>query len=91
MASYRRDVQRELENNGYWKLPDRGKGSHEVWTNGRRNQTVPRKLNDRNLANQILKDSGINRRFAWPSSTPSPPSESSVSSAPNTRARQDSG
>jgi predicted RNA binding protein YcfA (HicA-like mRNA interferase family) len=63
MSSYRRDVLRELETNGYWKLPDRGKGSHEVWTNGSRNQTVPRKVGDRNLANWIMKQAGIPRRF----------------------------
>lgn len=64
MSGYRRDVIRELEHNGYWKLPDdRGKGSHEIWTNGKRNQTVPRKLNDRNLANEIMKQAGIRHKF----------------------------
>jgi predicted RNA binding protein YcfA (HicA-like mRNA interferase family) len=65
MSGYRRDVLRELEVAGYVKLPDRrGKGSHEIWTNGRRNQTVPRKIDDRNLANDIMKQAGIARRFA---------------------------
>lgn len=63
MSSYRRDVLQELENAGYRRLPDRGKGSHEVWTNGRRSQTVPRKVDDRNLANRIMGQAGIDRRF----------------------------
>lgn len=65
MTSYRRAVLDELEHNGYRKLPDeRGKGSsHEIWSNGTRNQTVPRKVDDRNFANRIMKQAGIRRRF----------------------------
>jgi predicted RNA binding protein YcfA (HicA-like mRNA interferase family) len=40
-----------------------GKGSHELWTNGRRNQTVSRNLPSRHLANAIMKQAGIRYRF----------------------------
>lgn len=63
MTSYRREVLRELEAGGYQKLPDRGKGSHEVWRKGSHNQTVPRKVDDRNMANDIMKKCGIAHRF----------------------------
>lgn len=62
-AGYRREVLRLLEVNGYRKLPDRGKGSHEVWTNGKRNQIVPRNIDDRHFANDLMKQAGIAHRF----------------------------
>ena len=61
--SYRRDVLRLLEQHGYRRLPKRGKGAHEVWTNGKRNQVVPAKIDDRNFANDIMKQAGISHRF----------------------------
>lgn len=64
MSGHRREVLRHLENNGYWRLPKRGKGSHEVWTNGKRNQVVPRNIDDKNFANDLLRQAGIDHRFA---------------------------
>jgi predicted RNA binding protein YcfA (HicA-like mRNA interferase family) len=61
--SYRRDVLRQLEEAGYRRLPKRGKGSHEVWTNGQRNQIVPGKIDDRDFANDIMKQAGLPHRF----------------------------
>jgi predicted RNA binding protein YcfA (HicA-like mRNA interferase family) len=63
MSGYRRDVLRLLEENGYRRLPKRGKGSHEAWSNGKRTQIVPRHINDRNFANDIMGQAGINHRF----------------------------
>lgn len=63
MKGYFRQVIDQLERNGYVRLPHRGKGSHEVWTNGRRNQVVPRHIDDRDFANKLMKQAGINHRF----------------------------
>jgi predicted RNA binding protein YcfA (HicA-like mRNA interferase family) len=62
-GGYRGAVIDQLERNGYCKLPDRGKGSHEAWSNGKRTQIVPRDIDDRAFANRIMKQSGINHRF----------------------------
>jgi len=40
-----------------------GKGSHELWTNGKRNQTVSRNMQSRDMANEIMKQAGIKHRF----------------------------
>jgi predicted RNA binding protein YcfA (HicA-like mRNA interferase family) len=40
-----------------------GKGSHEIWTNGKRNQTVPLNCASRHTANEIMKQAGINHKF----------------------------
>lgn len=63
MSGHRREVLHQLELNGYWRLPKRGKGSHEVWTNGKRNQIVPRNIDDKNFANDLMKQAGIEYRF----------------------------
>jgi predicted RNA binding protein YcfA (HicA-like mRNA interferase family) len=62
--NYRRHVIDQLESNGYNKLPDRGKGSHEAWEKGSHTQIVPRQIDDRHFANRIMKQAGINHRFA---------------------------
>ncbi len=63
-GGYRRAVIDLLERNGYRKLPDRGKGSHEAWSNGHRTQIVPRNIDDRAFANRLMKQSGIDHRFS---------------------------
>lgn len=50
-----------LKEHGYHLLRT-GKGSHEIWTNGARNQTVPRHC-ARHTANTIMKQAGIDARF----------------------------
>lgn len=40
-----------------------GKGSHELWTNGTRNQTVSKNMQSRDMANAIMKQAGIKHRF----------------------------
>lgn len=64
-GGYRRAVIDQLEQNDYRRLPDgRGKGSHEAWSNGKRTQIVPRNIDDRAFANRLMKQAGINHRFA---------------------------
>jgi len=64
MKGYYSQVVRVLREYGYQLLPGRGKGSHEVWSNGKRHQTVPRHLDSRDHANRILKQAGIDQRFS---------------------------
>lgn len=63
MSDYSPALQKLLELEGYWLLPSRGSESHEVWTNGERSQTLPRHLSAHELANTILIQAGIKRRF----------------------------
>ena len=62
MNGYYDLVIRELRANGYTFLRQ-GKGSHEMWTNGARNQTVSKNTPARQMANEIMKQAGIDRRF----------------------------
>ena len=40
-----------------------GKGSHEIWTNGPVDITVPFNCESRHTANGIMKDAGIKHHF----------------------------
>ncbi len=40
-----------------------GKGSHEFWTNGRREQLVSCNIDSRHTANGIMKQAGIAHKF----------------------------
>jgi predicted RNA binding protein YcfA (HicA-like mRNA interferase family) len=40
-----------------------GKGSHEVWSNGRITLIVPFNCKSRHTANAVLRDAGIKTRF----------------------------
>ncbi len=40
-----------------------GNGSHEIWTNGKRNQTVSKNMPSRHTANEIMKQAGLKHRF----------------------------
>ncbi|MEI2676486.1 MAG: type II toxin-antitoxin system HicA family toxin [Burkholderiaceae bacterium] len=62
MNGYYRLVIEQLKAKGYWYLRQ-GKGSHEVWTNGKRNQIVPRNCDVKFTANGIMKQAGINHKF----------------------------
>lgn len=62
-GGYRRAVIDVLERNRYRKLPDRGKGSHEAWSNGTRTQIVPRNIDDRAFANRIMRQADIDHHF----------------------------
>ncbi|HCI18449.1 MAG TPA: toxin-antitoxin system, toxin component, HicA family protein [Lachnospiraceae bacterium] len=53
----RSDLVKQVEKNGYWLL--RHGASHDIYTNGKRNETIPRhKEIDEQLAKIILKKTG---------------------------------
>lgn len=52
----------QLKAKGYWFLRQ-GSGSHEIWTNGQRNQTVSSNMPAKPMANAIMKQAGIAHRF----------------------------
>lgn len=62
MNGYYQAVIDQLKQNGYRFLRN-GKGSHEIWTNGVRNQTVSKNMPARPMANEIMKQAGIAHRF----------------------------
>lgn len=58
----KRDFIKLIKKKGFYQLPKRGKGSHEVWTDGERFVTVsiPDKSDyDRGTLNQMMKDVGL--------------------------------
>ena len=62
MKGYYNPVIAMLKLHGYIFLRT-GKGSHEIWTNGQRNQTVSNNMPARDMANIIMKQAGINHKF----------------------------
>jgi len=62
MNGYYALVIAQLKLHGYTFLRQ-GKGSHELWSNGKRNQTVSKNMPSRDMANAIMKQAGINHRF----------------------------
>lgn len=62
MNGYYDKVIEVLKLNGYRFLRN-GRGAHAIWTNGKRNQTVSRNMPSREMANEIMKQSGIKHRF----------------------------
>lgn len=52
----------QLRAHGYRHLRA-GNGAHEIWTNGKRNQTVSRNMPSRHTANEIMKQAGIAHKF----------------------------
>lgn len=54
MKGYYPQVVELLKRHGYIFLRN-GKGSHQIWTNGVRNQTVSSNLYSRDMANTVLK------------------------------------
>ena len=63
MSSYYRDVTKMMSNAGC-NLHRQGKGSHEIWLCplSLRPITVPKTLKNKNTANAILKQSGIDEK-----------------------------
>jgi predicted RNA binding protein YcfA (HicA-like mRNA interferase family) len=51
-----------LRQHGYSFLRP-GKGAHDIWTNGKRNQTVSKNMPSRHMANEIMKQADISHRF----------------------------
>ena len=64
MAEYEKLVREELRKHGCY-FERRGKGDHDIWfspiTN--RHVTVDGKIKSRYTANEIMKQSGIKKRF----------------------------
>jgi predicted RNA binding protein YcfA (HicA-like mRNA interferase family) len=50
-----------LKRYGYQKV--RSKGSHEIWGNGTRHQTVSKNMPSRHTANAIMKQAGLPDRL----------------------------
>jgi len=62
MNGYYQLVIAELKKNGY-SFHRQGKGSHEIWSNGARNQIVSKNMPAKQMANSIMKQAGIPHRF----------------------------
>lgn len=62
MNGWYRPVVGQLRQHGY-VFARSGRGSHEVWSNGVRNQVVSRNMPSRDMANLIMKQAGIAYRF----------------------------
>lgn len=62
MNGYYKLVIELLQDNGYTLLRQ-GSGSHEIWSDGKRNQTVSKNMPSRNMANAIMKQANIKHKF----------------------------
>ena len=62
MNGYYTQVIEVLRQRGYTLLRQ-GNGAHEIWTNGRRNQTVSKNMPSRDMANAIMKQAGTGHKF----------------------------
>ena len=64
MAEYEKKVREILREHGCYFVR-RGKGDHDIWYSPITNLhvTVDGKIKSRHTANQILKDSGINKKL----------------------------
>ena len=62
MNGFYTQVVAQLKQHGYTFLRQ-GKGSHELWSNGTRNQTVSKNMPAKQMANAIMKQAGIDHRF----------------------------
>lgn len=62
MNGYYKLVIEMLKQHGYTLLRQ-GRGSHEIWSNGKRNQIVSKNMQARDMANDIMKQAGIKHRF----------------------------
>lgn len=64
MADYTRALKKELSSNGY-SFKRHGKGDHDIWYSPLTNKTlvIDSKIKSRDLANAILKQAGISKKF----------------------------
>lgn len=62
MNGFYKAVIEQLAKHGYRYDRPAG-GSHEMWTNGKRSQTVSKNLQSRHTANAVMKQAGINHKF----------------------------
>lgn len=57
MNGYYEAVAAILKRHGYSRI--RSKGSHEVWSNGKRSQVLSKNMPSRHMANAVLKQANI--------------------------------
>ncbi len=62
MIGYYKQVTQQLKNAGFYFLRT-GKGSHEIWTNGKLNLTIPSHCKSRHTANEIFKQAGLDTKI----------------------------
>lgn len=62
MNGYEKPVKDALKQHG-WRLLRHGKGSHDIWTDGKRTVAVNHECKSRHTANAIMKGAGIALRF----------------------------
>ena len=62
MNGYYELIIKQLKKNGYAFLRHTG-SSHQIWTNGLHNQTVSTNCYSRHMANEIMRQAGVNHRF----------------------------
>jgi predicted RNA binding protein YcfA (HicA-like mRNA interferase family) len=62
MNGYYHAVIAQLKAAGYVFLRQ-GRGSHEIWSNGKRVQAVSKNMPARPMANEIMKQAGLAHRF----------------------------
>jgi predicted RNA binding protein YcfA (HicA-like mRNA interferase family) len=64
MTDFTREIRRRLSEAG-WRFHRQARGDHEIWLNPATGSkvTVDGKVRNRALANKILKDAGIGKKF----------------------------
>ena len=64
MTDFTREIRRQLNQAG-WRFHRPAKGDHEIWINPATGVkvTVDGKVRNRALANKILKDAGLGKKF----------------------------
>jgi predicted RNA binding protein YcfA (HicA-like mRNA interferase family) len=62
MAEYEKKVREILKRNGF-SFHHHGKGDHDVWIKVTTKVTVDGKIKSRYIANEIMKQAGIDHRF----------------------------
>jgi predicted RNA binding protein YcfA (HicA-like mRNA interferase family) len=64
MTDFTREIRRQLMDAG-WRFHRHARGDHEIWINPATGAkvTVDGKVRNRALANKILRDAGIGKKF----------------------------
>lgn len=62
MKGYEKQVKELLTQHG-WIFLRCGKGSHDIWTDGKRSVSVSQECKSRHTANGIMKIAGIKHKF----------------------------
>jgi len=62
MNGYEKQIKEILKQHG-WSFLRRGKGSHDIWSNGNKSVSVNHECKSRHTANGIMRAAGINHKF----------------------------